>query len=101
MPTVGVDDLDYSLATPVVLPAGIHWVSTMPEIPSILGQGIWYWHPSTSTFGSPWAMESSYGAFVPACETWVPGQMCVPSATGDDRALELHGVVGGNACTAR
>lgn len=87
---------DYTLATPVVLPPGVHWLAAMPELPDI-NAGIWFWLPSGVVFGSPWAMEADFPPFVPTCQTWQSGNLCF-GLMATDLAFEIHGVVGGAAC---
>ena len=95
MDTDGV--FDYTLATPVVLPADTYWLSAMPEIPDV-NAGIWFWTPATTMAGSPWALESTFVQFVPACMDWSGGSLCFPPGPMSDVAFELHGVVGGDSC---
>ena len=88
--------LDYTLASPVILPAGSHWLAALPQLPDI-NDGIWFWLPSMVVAGSEWAMESDFPPFIPACQNWAPGNPCF-DITATDLAFEIHGVVGGAAC---
>lgn len=88
--------LDYSLASPVELPAGIYWLSATPEIPDV-DVGIWWWLPSDVSFGSSWALLTD-SLPPPECQGWVTGSSCIPTLSFTDLAFELHGVVGGGGC---
>ena len=71
------------LSTPVVLPAGIYWVTVQARLDFTPG-GQWGWNDRTVTSNNPAAFENPGGGFACPTNTWAVKTDCIPTADPDN-----------------